>query len=506
MLKYVLTCCLSFFYLPVFAQLCPLEGRELNYRIIGFSDPAACNDCLQQVEIAVGHFDNQDSFSHHLLQTYSSKGRVIGEVPFFGTEYTWRVESRDKTNTLKPNSLHHFKTGTSPVTDTANFRLLVDKNSSSIKDVYFFLDGNKGLYDINGQLIWYLPVIDSIDYGTVTDLKVSPTGTITLLYNDKNAYEINYDGKILWSGLNNNKVDRNLHYHHELTKLSNGHYMVFSVEEAYICNKKRKETEGPLYNFSTDGTIQPDDEELPVAFPFGTLDEYSKSNQLVWQWKFADYFQHSDLMYGHTAELKKSYDSHPNSFYFDEATKHIYISMRNISRVLKIDYKSKKVLATYGQLYKKGVNIADTGLFTGQHSVGLSQEGYLTLFNNNAGHPDQPPYGVMFKEKGGNVLENVWRYDCFEVTPVKERRIAYNFSRGGNMVTLPNGNIFIANCSPACNIFIVDRNKNVLWSAQPEAWSVFDKKWVTSTQYKPSLVNGKEELEKMIWNTEQALH
>ena len=507
MVKWLIVYCLFFVSQLATAQLWPPEGRIVNYRLVGFSAPEPCNGCVQQIEIATGHFDVEDSFSHHvILSRMLQAGKAIVEVPGFGTEYTWRILRSNEAGNNLSGPLHHFKTGTNLVTDTAGLRLRVVKNSTTLAETYFFLDGNKGLYDKDGRLIWYLPVIDGIDYGTVTDLKLSPTGTITLMYNDKKAFEINYNGDILWSAPNNDNPNPDLHYHHELTKLNNGNYMVLATEIGYVCPRKSSSPNSAQFNFSYEGKIRTDDVGLPVAFPFATLNEYSKSGTLVWQWKFADYFQHSDLMYGWPTELKKTYDSHPNSFYFDEAGKHIYISMRNISRVLKIDYPTKKVVATYGQVYKKGVNVPDSGMFSGQHSVGLSAAGYLSLFNNNVAHPDQEPYGAFFKEKAGNLLENVWSYNCKETVPSNEARIAYNFTRGGNILTLPNDNRFIANCNPACNLFIVDKDKNLIWSAQPEAWSVFDKKWVVSPQYKPSLINGKTELEKMIWNTEQALH
>jgi len=94
---------------------------------------------------------------------------------------------------------------------------------------YIYLDGSRTLYDLNGNPVWFLPAKDGME---IRDMKITPQGTITYL-NGSDIYDVNYDGNILWKGPNTSVVngDSIEHYHHEFTRLSNGHYMVLGYKK-----------------------------------------------------------------------------------------------------------------------------------------------------------------------------------------------------------------------------------------------------------------------------------
>ena len=73
------------------SQIVPKEGNILNYRLIGFSFPAAKPTVNYTIEIASGHLIDESSFRKNIIKTISCKtNKVILEVPYFGAQYTWR--------------------------------------------------------------------------------------------------------------------------------------------------------------------------------------------------------------------------------------------------------------------------------------------------------------------------------------------------------------------------------------------------------------------------------
>jgi hypothetical protein len=190
------------------AQIFPAEGSKLNYRFAGISYPAKAEVSKYKIEIAAGNYNTDDSFSSHVIQALTVKGnKIIAEVPSFGAAYTWRVTAHGDKGPAK-NVFHHFSTLTIPAVDTAHTRLRVIKQAEKHKDDYIFLDGNRALYDMNGQPVWYLPDVDkrNAEKSLMRDLKLSPQGTITFMYEEQGAYEINFNGDILWKAPNNGKV------------------------------------------------------------------------------------------------------------------------------------------------------------------------------------------------------------------------------------------------------------------------------------------------------------
>ncbi len=170
---------LSLFTFVSGAQVLPGEGTNLHYRLVGFSAPDIRKSVEYKLEIAEGYYNMPDSFTNKIVKTQLSKSqKFIAEVPWFGSEYTWRIISNDPKSSYAKSKLYHFKTGMSPYVDTQSMRLRIIKPATKFKDAFVFLDGNRTLYDIKGNAVWYLPdnKINKQSDG-VRDLKLSPRGT-----------------------------------------------------------------------------------------------------------------------------------------------------------------------------------------------------------------------------------------------------------------------------------------------------------------------------------------
>lgn len=480
--------CLVFLSPDLKSQILPAEGSDLNYRIAGFSFPAAPGAHEYIIEIAAGNIFSEDSFRKNTIKRVSTaENRLVAELPYFGYSYTWRVVRLYKLNKKSNTPFYHFTTGTCPNVDTSLYRLRVVKPASAYKDAFVFLDDSKTLCDMNGIPVWYLPKVAGLNI-TPRDIKLTSQGTITFLFNP--PFEINYNGEVLWRVLQKSTIsgDRTENFHHEFTRLRNGHYMVLGTQYVYWKQKK-----GVSRNYKT----APGDDTLYKKTPFGTIIEYDEQGKIVWSWKSADYFTSSDII-NYDASGTQPVDVHENAFFFDEEQKVIYVSYRNINKVLKLKYPEGVVLASYGETYKPGMPETGSGLFCGQHSCNIARNGNLYLFNNNICDPIGLPKLIMMKEAEDS-LEKVWEYQCtVEHMPGKVIR-NYRFISGGSVQELPDQSLFACMNGTYSKVFIVSKEKEVLWSAVTERWNTADKKWDMSGQYRAYLIT-RQQLEQLIWN------
>jgi Arylsulfotransferase (ASST) len=496
MMKLMSLLVLVFLSARLCSQVTPAEGRELNYRIVGFSGPELHGN--YEIRISPGNYNDQDSFRKHItiLQKESSE-KVMIEVPSFGKYYTWQVVSK---GTGTKGVLHHFSTGIVPNADTAQWRLNLIKKAVKYSDGFVFLDGNRALYDMAGQPVWYLPDKENFlnDNIELRDLKMTPQGTITFLLTDK-AYEVNYDGDILWRGPNTGAVsgDTSDNYHHEFTRLGNGHYMIMGNE--FSC--WRPEQNGNMSYVDRD-KISADSTRYFRRVQMGIMIEYDEKGNVVWSWHLSEYFKNADLFCHIRRNGTPDVSVHDNAFFFDEKERVIYLSLRNLSRVIKIKYPEGTLLNEFGERFQKGVQEKFDGLFCREHCCTVSEKGYLYLFNNNVCHVGSFPKLIMIRqpaEKNG-LPEKVWEYECTIESSFDIKTYGYDFTKGGSVAELPDGSVFACMGGTYSKVFIVDQEKKIQWSALPEKWDAKEKKWMPYYSYRASFITDRKVLGRLVWN------
>ncbi len=242
---------------------------------------------------------------------------------------------------------------------------------------------------------------------------------------------------------------------------------------------------------------------------FGTLIEYDEKGNLVWSWKSSGYYKGADI-FSRVSPDGTFYikDVHANAFYFDEKTATIYMSFKNASRILKIQYPEGNILNIYGKKYDNG-DIRGHGpdLFAYQHNCRISQDGYLYLFNNNSRHKEDLPTILIMQEplSATDTLKRVWEYQCTIEGMDTHRKQPPEFTALGSVMELPDRSILACMSSYSyTKAFIVSRDKKISWSAMPELWNVADKKWHPLIQYRANIIVDHKDLERLIWNTEKS--
>ncbi len=490
------------------AQVRPAPDGVLNARIIGFSVPGAKGATGYTLEVARGRYATADLFEKNIvISETGNKPRFIAELPAFGVQYTWRI-SVSSSSAGQKGMLYYFSTGTAPEADTATRRLSVSMRDAALSDRYIFIDGTRALYDLDGNLVWFVPDLDSISPDAeVRDLKASRWGTITFLANEQ-AWEVRYDGTVVW---NEPRVvfkrtmpmtDKlNYFHHHTFTRLAGERYITMGMERKQwdLPEVMKRPRHMPKARIVIDSAGNRKQQLLTNRIMI--LDN---KHTLVWSWSYADYMVQSDVHNRTRPDgLFKTGGTSGNDFYFDESSKNIYASFRRMGRIVKIHYPDGKVLASYGSRYVPGNLEMVNDLFCGQHSPVRLRDSLLGLYNSNSCNRlcGGLPSIVLLHEpaKAGGQLQKVWEYQCAVDGMSGEELAGLRFDTGGSIQELPDRSLLCCMGGNYGKVFIVDRNKKVRWSALPEKWDPTTRTWLPRPGYRASLITRKE-LESLIWN------
>ncbi len=489
------------------AQVTPAEADTLNYRIIGCSFPAGEKGSTYTIEVAKGYTNIADSFQKHIILTVPGlkTNRAVLEVPAWGAAYTWRVSYSGPKK--EKSGFSHFITAMPPGTDTSGERLRVTTPAAAHKDAYVFTDAGKALYDMSGNALWYLPAkLDAAHrINAIRDLKFSPAGTITFM-SGGHMYETDMRGHILWQEPNEErkaarKGRGKQGYNHEFTRLADGRYITvdFENDEWELpalpdTNAKRKNR-----NVHID-----ENGKATQTILTARLRLVDSAHNVLWTWSSNDYLLQSDL---HSMRNSKGefdfHDGHENSVFYDEREGAFYMSFRNFNRIIRIDYPSGKVTGVYGRLYDSTEkNDLENGIFCGQHCIRRSKDGNLYLYNNNSCNKGvAAPTIVVLSSKaqpdGG--MTKLWEFDCALAGKKAAKQLTINYESGGGVQELADGAILCCMGGTNSPVFIVNREKKVLWYALPERYNGYEHQWKPDPSYRASLITRKE-LESLIWN------
>lgn len=486
------------------AQVKPMNGATLNYRLIHFTAPKVSNAVKYDFEIVADSVTKQQDFDkkEKLINTTNTNS-IFVTVPAFGKKYSWQVKGYDKTGKqVSKSPVYHFNTLIISFIDSNKFRLKVLSNDLSSQDMYLFVDGTRALYDMSGNPLWVLPNIKGVtdDASVIRDFKITPQNTITF-FSRVNAYEVDYDGKILWQGPNTGAISRdsNEHYHHEFTRRPNGNYLI-AGNTSYKLMLPTNINDAIVKG---DPTIIKENDTFYKVIECGTLIEYDTAGNVVWSWLSENYFA-KEQFFTKVSEKPGALPNtrtHMNAFFFDEKRNMIYISFRDVNRVIKIAYPSGEVLAEYGENNIPGKHMQGDAFFYRQHGCMINSNGDLYLFNNNM----PARMGQLTNAKSSLVVMKEPKSDKETLEKIFEVRcdidtFASGISgSGGNVLELSNGDYMI--CMGSTNrIFFTKTNRRMVWNGLIEMKGN-DNIWAPYSSYRAYPVEGLEILKKVILNT-----
>ena len=186
---------------------------------------------------------------------------------------------------------------------------------------------------------------------------------------------------------------------------------------------------------------------------YDVISEYDREGQLVWQWDGRVYFpfnstRHTSLGLNETFRGGADW-MHSNSFAWDKNNDFIYLNVRNVDTILKIDYNTKAVLWDAGRngeftlLNRDGVEVES--LFHHPHSLEQISDNRFIIYDNDLYNSSNPSTMTLENSIGhsrllelevdeaAQIMREVWSW-----TPSND---SYYFPEsGGDANRLPNGN------------------------------------------------------------------
>jgi hypothetical protein len=403
----------------------------------------------------------------------------------WGQSYRWQVNASSADKKLLHRGVIHRFTMAERV-NSIHFRdIRIDvlkndefKNSRGL----ICIDYAKMICDRKGKTVWVMPEIPGLQNGRsqIRDLKVTAKNSLTFLC-DNMPVETDLEGNILWR-LPHPFVFQNdtITFHHVFTKLRDGHYYVLGnkkvkrrVTDAQAAQSVLKESGFSVRNDSVHKVT-----DIAVVF------EFDNTGRVLWFWDADKYITDDDLNFKKNNVGIPILLTHANGLAVNHNGSKIYVSFRDLNRIIRIDKQSKKVETSFGEKYPSGEAQWMNGMFEAQHDPNLTKRNTILILNNNGAR----------SRKVSSILE----FDAFPKSATDPIRWKFelNFDTltdgkspsGGNVIEMKNGNIFL--CGGQLNrMFEVTKKKEIVWDAFLYSMGHQDSVWQKFPQYRASWVS-----------------
>lgn len=488
------------------AQILPRQDADLNFTQVMFEHPPIRNASSYIIQITSDTVST--AFTKPLMEIFDSFPATIVSSLQPGTSYQWRycgiVKGR-KTGWFGPYNFNVL--GKFNYERYKNGVHILKNDSMQTAGGLIAIDALQAIFDRQGNVVWFMAIPGNRTRNEVhsEDLRITRAGTVTFL-DGEHGRECDLYTRNRWvtplDGTEGISKKFGAVFNHDIKRLANGHYMVIrqdcnweKLPEQYNINNPANIT--PLQNSSTTASsehnrviilrsgnmIRADSVSSFMYVNTGAVVEYDKRGHIVWIWKAASYLDPRDIfVQGWTPDSPMvNHDPHMNGFSQDEKGEFVYVSFRNLDRIVKVEKNSGQVVNSWGTELPSGEARDGHGFFMKQHGVYIGKDDTLMLFNNNFANRHKEPSGIEMIEQGAGSKPSkiIWHYDCaFDSVPVENLD-----SRGGNVEILPNNNLLV--CMGQINrVFEMTRDKKIVWSAVVETREADDSAWKALPLYR----------------------
>lgn len=427
-----------------FGQYVPEDRTAFNYNQIMFEFP--------YIEDAKGYtlFLTYDSITQPLAKDFVVKKKEKLPISLvkdlkLGKNYKWYVETTLKSGKTSSSEYHYFSILNTKMSNLKFYKPVQHYNKKSkILDGIVWCDEYRCAVDRAGKIVWFVAdeQTEIVKTKVLRDFRFYNDGSITYV-NRPNATHVDIDLNTIWQAPNDGKVSGGSRedYHHDFKMLPNGNYMILGNEQIKFANEN------------------PTDTLESEKIDFSNIIEYDKKGNVVWFWRMKDHFPYELLINSEIETNTGIVNPHANSFCVDEKEGFVYMSFRDISRIIKIDKKSKNIVASYGQKLKSEDDVIETDLFRLQHDIQYLGNNQLLIFNNNeiAKGKISAIEVVSFPKAKGEKFELKWKFDL-NYDKFSEGKV----DRMGGVKIMPNGNYLV--CEGSSNRVVeINKKGELLW-------------------------------------------
>ncbi len=463
-MKNIFYTCLLLVNLIYADLLKPANNTELNYTHVLFE--------WEQVYEAENYnfqLSTDQSFNNMLVDIIDETTLYIHKTDItWNSSYYWRVRpilSDDSYGNWIDT--YSFIIGPS-ISSAYSINYNEDDYSDGITVFSSFFNYYSAMIDQQGNEIWNSSDNDIVYYNT------DYNGQLLGCYvnNDLEHYlpgiEFSIDNEYIWEEPNNHFL------HHELIKLPDGNYLGL-IEDIRI---------GPIpygpwttlfqaLGYQANG-FSP---EFPwVGDKIVVWDKDTKN--IIWEWSTFDYYSMNDYdtisdTWFQAATLGRFDWTHSNALDYDwssitNSIDKIYLSVRHLSRISKIDYNSKNIDWNIGLEMPSGdTNLGNELKFSFQHSLHKSisyPSCFATLDNGNISeqilntdYPTTRALLICYDENIDSEPYIQWEYSLPE---------NYFGFASGNVQILDNGNFLITTVGDGGSVLEIDFEKNIIWEGK----------------------------------------
>ena len=433
----------------------PEDGDELNYIHVLFEWEQEPDAVAYQIEIST-----DSNFSSLIVsQIDSSLIYIETEMIEWETTYYWRIAPLyQNSNPGEYIDTRMFSTGETISNAEAT---IYDENSYSEGLTVFgaFYDYYSAIIDKNGDEIWNSGEQPIIFYNTdyygqyygCQYLSGQPDG------NYYNGVKYSLENEVIWAEPSEE------FNHHEIIELPNGNFLgIVEVEQAgpvpigdwtAVCNQ--------FYPGLCDGVI-------PFFTWFGDkIVEWDReSHEMIWEWNFFDHISTADYdiengtWFDAFVATPQRYDwTHANALWFDDNESVIYVSIRHLSRIVKINYPTGEIIWSMGEDMPSGdVGFGHNLEFNFQHSLQILENGNVIMFDNGNSSNSSRALEIQINEDGGIYSADiVWEHSL-------SSELYGAFS--GNAQKLDNGNYLVTTIGESGTAIEISPDHENIWDAK----------------------------------------
>lgn len=379
---------------------------------------------------------------------------IIKDSLEFGYAYKWQVKAYKNGKLMNTSKIHEFSIRKVPKVDSTKYRHIIkQKKEGVLKGGYVLLDELGVAINEDGLPVWYVEAPNGRNGLACLDLL--PNGN-TLFINGS-FMESSINGESLWykdgEFTYNANQDTCANLHHSYTIMPNGNYLILGSKA------KRNKFKRGDFIVELNKKVKRD---TTIAGGYGTVLEINREGEVIWEYDLATYIKDQNNL----SNNKKASNGHLNSVFYDEKEDFILISLRDISRVIKVDRKTKKVIDSYGSEVDYGNPQRTANTFYRQHSAELDQDGNLLLYSNGTGKGADTISSVQLLSipTGSSNIQKIWEYNC-NFGPKEQ-----SFSVAKGDVDIINDNEYLVSMGTIPRTFIVNKNKEIQWECLHQAF------------------------------------
>ena len=412
----------------------PPEGKLVYAKHVLFvweADAGASCYQLQVVEDSEdGSFDNPD------VNLFDPTHAVIVKDGLdFSADYIWRTRAIiGRGDSLDWSNIHHFSVIDIPDSVRNAFRPEVHipeaiASGVTLCDPY----GIPCAIESDGEVVWYLSGPPGWWTQGQWDFQQLSNGNyLTICQRTLRIFDL-YNDTLNFLG---NRLDEIMH--HAVFPKSDGNFLALVHSIRWVRNGQDS-----------------------LCWLGDDIIEVSLDGRIHWRWSCFDHLSTQDydsILFSNVPPDGLFDWTHCNACPLDENEEAIYLSVRNLSRIVKIDYPSGDIIWSIGRDTPSGDVDFGTNLdFHFQHAVSPQPDGTLLLFDNHW-LPDAEWSRAIIIDIDFNRDEPaqiVWEF-------------RHEFSSVmGNAYKLENGNVLI-NTGQSFSFYEVTPERDIVWEVHPD--------------------------------------